>query len=341
MEKVSIIIPAYNSEKYLKRCINSICNQTYKNIEIIIIDDGSTDDTFNICEEYAKRDDRIKFIHKKNEGVSVARNRGIKSANGKYIMFVDSDDWIENNAVEICIKYMEDYNAQIGQFNYYFSHNDKEIKRESFITDIILAGEKEKNEIECDILFPYFNKKVKYGKIRGCWSKIFLTKFLIDNNIKFQENLSIQEDTVLFLQAINKVNTIIFFNEYLYHYFQNGESVTKKYDDNKLTKNEATIKVINKLFEKNKNKKLKKAIQLLYWELLLSAILTQIYNEKNISKYKDKKNLLKKVLKKQAYKNAMKLNTIKFLNFKQKIIFLLLKLKCYYIVYILTKIKNK
>ena len=83
MEKVSIIIPTYNSEKYLKRCINSICNQTYKNIEIIIIDDGSTDDTFNICEEYAKWDDRIKIIHKKNEGVSVARNRGIISANGK------------------------------------------------------------------------------------------------------------------------------------------------------------------------------------------------------------------------------------------------------------------
>ena len=99
-KKISIIVPVYNLEKYLPRCLNSVCNQTYKNLEIILVDDGSTDKSSDICDNWAKKDSRIIVIHKKNGGVSSARNAGIKKATGEYIHFVDGDDWLELNCYE-------------------------------------------------------------------------------------------------------------------------------------------------------------------------------------------------------------------------------------------------
>jgi len=101
MKKTSVIVPVYNAEKYLDKCIQSILNQDYKNIEVILIDDGSLDNSGNICDEYAKVDSRVKVVHKKNGGVSSARNCGIDIATGEFIMFVDSDDYIEYNMIQI------------------------------------------------------------------------------------------------------------------------------------------------------------------------------------------------------------------------------------------------
>ena len=100
MDLISIIVPVYNVEKYIHECVDSIINQTYKNIEIILVDDGSPDNCGKICDEYAKKDNRIKVIHKPNGGLSDARNHGIDVANGEWLMFIDSDDWIEPNMAE-------------------------------------------------------------------------------------------------------------------------------------------------------------------------------------------------------------------------------------------------
>ena len=115
---VSIIIPAYNAEKYIEQCIDSIISQTYKNIEVIIVNDGSTDNTLAICEKYAKEDKRIKIVKKKNEGVSKARNDGIKIATGKYIMFIDSDDYIDDDYIEIMHKNIVEKKADLVVSNY-------------------------------------------------------------------------------------------------------------------------------------------------------------------------------------------------------------------------------
>ena len=220
MEKVSIIIPTYNSEKYLKRCINSICNQTYKNIEIIIIDDGSTDNTFNICEEYSKKDDRVKFIHKKNEGVSVARNIGIENANGKYIMFVDSDDWIENNTVEILYNISKKEKADIVQCNFYYAYPKmKEIKRtemnpkEGYIT--------EKERIQLNLIsskYEEIENGVFTGAIRAMAGKLVKSEIIKIANIKFNEKICIFEDGIFLLNLAKYTNKIVFSNSYLYHY---------------------------------------------------------------------------------------------------------------------------
>ena len=117
-ETVSIIVPIYNTEQYLKKCIDSLINQTYKNLEILLINDGSTDNSDSICNEYVKKDNRIKYYKKENTGVSDTRNYGIKEAKGSYLTFVDSDDWLDLTTIENCMKVMIDKQVEILKFSY-------------------------------------------------------------------------------------------------------------------------------------------------------------------------------------------------------------------------------
>lgn len=118
MEKVSVIIPVYNDEKYLEKCLNSVINQTYKNLEIILIDDGSTDGTAEICEHYKDKDDRIRILHKQNEGIGSSRNAGLSMATGDYVLFVDGDDWIASNHIEELYKLLKKNDADIAVGNF-------------------------------------------------------------------------------------------------------------------------------------------------------------------------------------------------------------------------------
>ena len=124
MDKVSIVIPIYNVEKYLKKCIDSIINQTYENLEIILVDDESPDNCPKICDDYKTIDSRIKVIHQKNQGLSGARNTGLKEATGKYIMFQDSDDTLENNSIEKLYQAIKKYNAKIVIGGRYYDFED-------------------------------------------------------------------------------------------------------------------------------------------------------------------------------------------------------------------------
>jgi len=122
---ISVIIPIYNSEKYLKRCIDSIINQTYKNIEIICINDGSTDESYNILKQYEIKDNRIIILNKLNQGVSSARNDGIRISKGQYITFVDSDDWLELDAIENMVYLAKNKESDAIRKNYYLKTSNK------------------------------------------------------------------------------------------------------------------------------------------------------------------------------------------------------------------------
>jgi glycosyltransferase involved in cell wall biosynthesis len=117
MDLISIIIPVYKVEKYLEQCMNSVFNQTYRNIEIILIDDGSPDRCGLMCDEYAVKDSRVKVVHKTNGGVSAARNKGLEEADGDWILFVDSDDWVESDVCEVALKTAMENNADIVMFD--------------------------------------------------------------------------------------------------------------------------------------------------------------------------------------------------------------------------------
>ena len=209
---ISIIVPVYNVEKYLNRCVDSIVNQTYKNIEIILVDDGSKDRSGEICDFYAKNDDRIQVIHKKNGGLSDARNHGIKIAKGAYISFVDSDDWIEEDIYEKCMNSNKKYNADIINFAIQINHSDGKFYNQSIKKEKILYD----NEG-----LIYLNT-FKNLDISAC-NKIFRTSLFNDIEFPFGK---LCEDCYIMFKLFHKAKSVLVTPYIGYHYFKRKGSIT-------------------------------------------------------------------------------------------------------------------
>lgn len=211
---ISVIVPVYNVEQYLNRCIVSIINQTYDNLEIILIDDGSTDNSGKICDSFSKDDNRIKVFHKKNGGLSDARNFGLEKAIGNYIVFVDSDDSIEEDAISYLYKLITTYNTDISISNINLIYNDKKNTIKNNQKEILLDN----NEII---------EKMLYGRsyyISSC-GKMF--KKQLFKNIRFPKG-RLYEDVGTIFKLYNLSNNIICGFEYKYNYFIRANSITNK-----------------------------------------------------------------------------------------------------------------
>lgn len=208
MELISVVVPVYNVEKYLNRCIESIVNQTYKNLEIILVDDGSTDSSQMICDEWAEKDKRIKVIHKKNGGLSSARNAGLKVLTGKYVCFIDSDDYIEINALELMLKSIisDDYDVCICNTN--LVDNDYNIISKENYKSSIISGD--------DIIKSFLTGKV-FESISAC-DKLYKVSVIKNNDITFNEKEKWGEDfpfNYLYFQHVKKLISI---DDRLYNY---------------------------------------------------------------------------------------------------------------------------
>ena len=209
MKKISIIVPIYNEEENLRKCIESLINQTYKELEIILINDGSTDKSKEIIESF--KDKRIVAIHKKNTGISDTRNTGIDKSTGDYIMFVDSDDYLELNCIERLIETAEKENSEIVMFNYYLETPSKRI--EIKLPKIEARNLKEDKDLLTKIHL-------------GPCTKIFKAELIKDN--LFPLNLK-YEDVPFVVEAVIKAGKISFVPNYLYHYVikKSGETITR------------------------------------------------------------------------------------------------------------------
>lgn len=212
---ISIIVPVYNMEKYIDKCINSIINQTYKNIEIIIVDDGSTDKSNKMIDKYKKIDKRIKVYHKKNGGLSDARNYGLEKATGEYIGFVDSDDYIENNMYEILYNNLIKYKADISVVNYNLVYEKDFNYKKNFkeISDKLLIL----NKMETIKLLLDDNKFGNYA-----WNKLYKRELF--NNIKYPVGRNM-EDLGTTYKIIEKCNRIVYDPIPLYNYLQRNNSI--------------------------------------------------------------------------------------------------------------------
>ena len=218
MQIISIIVPIYNVEKYLPQCLDSIINQTYKNLEIILIDDGSTDNSGKICDKYKLLDNRIIVIHKSNGGLSDARNTGIKIATGDYISFVDSDDFIDKNMYTILFQKINTTNADIIWYNHYNYQSSNEISKSSiFVQEKQYLLPKDNYKFQYDLLN-------KYHLIGYCWNKLY--KKSIFNSILFPYNRKC-EDGFILISLLNKANNIICIPNTLYYYRNTPNSLSK------------------------------------------------------------------------------------------------------------------
>ena len=230
--KISIIVTIYNTpEKYLRKCIESIINQTLKEIEIILVNDGSSENIKNICKEYQKKDNRIKLINQKNMGESVARNVGIKNSTSRNITFVDSDDWIEPNMCLELIKYINsiERNYDIIIFNCYVDYNKKHIKN-NFYPKVDLLSKEDIEEIQLQNIEKGITKYYPpETNISVPWAKVYNKDFIETNNLKFVPNIIRMPDAIFNMEAFEKADKIYVLQEYLYHYQKNNFSICQRY----------------------------------------------------------------------------------------------------------------
>lgn len=215
-ELISIIVPVYNVEKYLNKCVESILAQTYDNLEIILVDDGSPDNCGNICDKYAKKDSRIVVLHKTNGGLSDARNKGINIAKGKYIGFVDSDDYIEKDMFEILYNLCKENNADISMISYKEIENEIIINENSKYTNKIF----EYNNIEA------IKELLKDEIVKNyAWNKLY-KKELFDK-IEYPINMA-YEDVGTTYKLFEKAKKIIWYDIPKYNYIRRSTSIVSK-----------------------------------------------------------------------------------------------------------------
>ena len=223
MDKVSIIIPIYKVEKYLRQCLDSIINQTYKYIEIILIDDGSPDHCGEICDEYASHDDRIIVIHKTNSGVSAARNDGIEIATGELIMFVDPDDWIELDCCERIICSVKNRDCDVLYFQR-DDRNDNGVLLQTYPKRISgFLREKELQDIRLSICK---GDTVSAGfESATPWGKLYRRTFLTGNNCRFPVGIKKRQDIIFNLICLNNLKSAYYLDYIGYHYRHNSDPI--------------------------------------------------------------------------------------------------------------------
>lgn len=216
--KISIIVPVYNVEKYLTKCIDSIINQTYKDLEIILVDDGSTDNSGQICDQYAIKDNRIKVIHKENGGLSDARNVGIKNSTGEYLSFIDSDDYIDKDMIECLYNAITDTNSDIAVCGKYIEKETGKYYLKNVNLQLKIYDSKEalKSILTNNLI-----------DVSAC-DKLF--KKTLFRDIKFPKNKYF-EDMGTIYKLIDLCNSIVHIGGAKYHYIQRQDSITKtKFD---------------------------------------------------------------------------------------------------------------
>ncbi len=253
--KISAIIPVYNTEKYLNRCLDSVCNQSLKEIEIIIVNDGSPDRSIDIIEKYQSNDERIRVINKKNGGISSARNAGIEIATGKYIINIDSDDWVEKN-------YFEDmYNKA--------EKKDLDIVVTDFLSDNDNGEIKYKIDLKIDETFTIdgekYLKKFFLNEIYAAtWNKMYKLNLYKEYNIRHPNKISLGEDLATTPLLASKALKIGKINKAYYHYIHNINSITNSEPTRKIYELIEAFEILEKglLEEQKKNINSRKIIEL-------------------------------------------------------------------------------
>lgn len=236
---ISVIVPVYNKAPYIEKCLEDICNQTYRDLEIICIDDGSTDGSGEIIKAFMKKDLRFRYVEQENQGVSVARNRGLELAKGEYISFIDCDDGIERDMYDFLLRLLEKHDADIAHCGYKKIHLDGTCTEVGSSAVQLIQNREE--ALECLIGGKYFTGSL-------C-TKLY--KANLFTNVKFDEQLRINEDLYVNYQVFKKANKIVFNGAAKYLYFERSESSSTRIQNEK--KLFDSLKVAEYIFNECKN----------------------------------------------------------------------------------------
>lgn len=338
---VSIIVPVYKSENYIRQCIESIISQTENNIELILILDGEKGSSANICYEFEKKDYRIRVIYQDSQGVSVARNRGIKESKGEWLVFVDSDDWLEPNFVEYMLSQTSKHSSDIYICDYIVD-TQKESINDSFFT---IGSEKEFNGKDISTLtknclvFTDFGNPCAVANAGVPWAKMYRASYLKKENIAFYPGLKRMQDAIFNLNAFYHANTIFYISVPLYHYRKSEMSATTGYKSDFfdtaclfIERVEYFIKA-NSLEQEYNDILMDKAV-ILFLEIIKLQIIPKESRLNSIQQCR----ALNEVRKQYPFDVAINRSKGKYLNHKQKLALALTRNNWSFLVLILTKL---
>lgn len=311
MVKLSVVIPIYNAERHLQKCIDSILNQTERNIEIILVDDGSRDDSLKICQKYAKIDRRIRVIHQENSGVSAARNEGIRLSYGKYIGFVDSDDWIEPDMYERLLEEAEKVSADVVMCDVTTVYDNGRNQADT-ITQLSRNQILEKSDFTPSLLLEMAGsacrciyKNSKYN------DKLRKQSFVFPLGVKFSE------DRVFNIYAFGYANQVVYIKESYYNRYVNEKSAVHRFHEDFFEAYKKAMREIEKAIRVVWDDK--PEYQIAYLSQLIDGALMAIcnfYYKTSTLNYHERKNAIKKVCVDPMLQDAIKLVGVKKIEVK-------------------------
>jgi Glycosyltransferases, probably involved in cell wall biogenesis len=338
--KLSVIVPVYNSEKYLERCINSILNQTFVDLELILIDDGSTDNSPKICDRYVAIDNRVKCIHQANQGIAGARNVGINNSNGDFIAFVDNDDYLDINMYKPLVFEIETQDVDLVMCRYY-SFDD--YGRQYLSTNFPKLGRYSEEEIYQLLILPGIgNKLSEYFKARtmvSVWRSLYKKDLLNKYGIRFK-NIKIEDDQLFHMEYLFNISNAYVIDDSYYYYYYNQISESARYQPNLIDiyqhnhdKMENLFKQYN-LYNEEVNER--------FISIRLMSMITAIYREINTDtkKYNEKVSEIKRIINNGIFKENFTFTLCNNApNFYKKMQYMLIKLKQYWALQLLNNIK--
>ena len=338
MAKVSVIVPVYKVESFLTNCIDHLCGQTLEDIEIILIDDGSPDRCPQICDEYAAKDNRIKVIHKENGGVSAARNDGLKEASGEYVIYCDSDEWMENTGLEVLYSDAAETGADVVIGDVYLAYSGSTKYVKFYKNEFVTTDENYIRElIKADIYRTYCPDPPDEGYAFGYggpWNKLVKRDFLLRNGICFDVKLQGIFDDILYTAYIlAKAKTISYIQKPVYYYRQVESSITHRFKPNIEQINQNIFTAWENLFSKLDDPD---DFSAPYYACVLRRIeeSLRLYfkNPENNNPPKTNKVKFSEMLNKTPYKQAIRNVNLKKISKKQKIIAILSRLNLDYLI---------
>lgn len=281
MKQVTVVICAYNSENTIAKCIKSVSNQSYKNLQILVVNDGSTDNTLNVCEELVKRDPRIIIVNQSNSGVSAARNKGLVNATGYYVTFVDGDDYLENDHIEKLISRADGNKLVITGYYYDLLDSNGRLvrrteKKEDFSREYFLND-----------LANLYTKEL----LAVVWNKLYVTSMINEHNIRFDENIRLGEDFLFNLNYLSccRIDSFFVCKDTTYHYInQKRERLSSSYNEHFIDIQNTIFHKFKSLIRKYDNESLKK-INYLHANALFASIDNLMMIKKKLPKSDFKK----------------------------------------------------
>jgi glycosyltransferase involved in cell wall biosynthesis len=342
---VSIVIPVYNAARTIEKCVESLILQTFNDIEILLVNNGSTDNSLDVCQKLVEKDSRIKIINIAEKGVSVARNKGLEAASGKYISFVDADDWIDSNVCELFANLNAEHDYELFCYSAQYHKKKKTTISYLFNKDIELLSQNQKEELQIKVFAPQapiFSYKMNTRFAGSACGKFYKREILLKNNLRFSTETIISEDVLFNTLSLDYFHRIGYTKQCFYHYEQSEDSAQNRYRPNS---DKYFIFIIEKIQEwlRNtaKDQRFVDAANCLFVHYLFGILKEDLFHRDNKLRNEERKKILNQIFANKSLSKTLQNANTKFFSFPEKTLMFLLKRKNYISVKVIIGTYNK